>query len=217
MKNSKSKIIEGYFKTRLSFDPKRTKIWKEIAKYLQKFIPPNSVVLELGAGYCDFINNITAKEKYALDISPVIEKFKNKDVKSLIMSCTELIKLQENYFDVIFSSFLLEHLTDDELTVTMEGIYKVLKKGGKLILIQPNFRYAYKVYFDDFTHKKIFTHVSLADFVKSFNFEIELVKPKFLPFSFKSPLPKLPILTKIYLKLPFKPLGKNMLLIARKV
>jgi len=35
-------------------------------KFFQSYISPNSVVLDIGAGYGEFINHIQAKEKIAL-------------------------------------------------------------------------------------------------------------------------------------------------------
>jgi hypothetical protein len=45
--------------------------------------------------------------------------------------------------------------------------------------------------------------------------EVLEVHPRFLPLSVKSRLPTWPILIGIYLRLPFKPLGKQMLIVAR--
>jgi hypothetical protein len=55
-----------------------------------------------------------------------------------------------------------------------------------LSVIQPNFRYAYREYFDDYTHVAIFTHVSLCDVFRASGFDIVDVKPRFLPLSIKS-------------------------------
>jgi hypothetical protein len=82
--------------------------------------------------------------------------------------------------------------------------------------MQPNYRYAYKEYFDDYTHKKIFTHISLNDFFQANGFEAIKVLPKFLPFSLKSRLPKSYFLTKLYLHSFYKPMAKQMLLVFKK-
>ena len=42
-------------------------MWKAICEYLQKFVAPSSTVMDVGAGYCDFINQIQAQTKYAVD------------------------------------------------------------------------------------------------------------------------------------------------------
>ncbi|MCX9083174.1 MAG: hypothetical protein OIN87_00035 [Candidatus Methanoperedens sp.] len=40
----------------------RAKLWAMLCNnFFQKYIPENSVVLDVGAGYCEFINNIKAR------------------------------------------------------------------------------------------------------------------------------------------------------------
>lgn len=208
-------IDDGYFRTRLSYEPARDQTWREVCRYLQRFVPEESAVLDLGAGYCTFINHIRAREKHALDIHPIIRETAEKNVQTHVRSCIDVGSLKINV-DVIFSSFLLEHLDFDELEKTTAGIRDILKPGGTLILVQPNFHYAFREYFDDYTHKLIFTHISLADYITARGFTCTRIEPRFLPYSFKSRLPKIPALVRIYLALPYRPLGKNMLIVARR-
>lgn len=203
----------NYHKTRFMFDPGRVKVWRAITEYLQPHVGLDKTVLDLGAGYGDFINQIKAKKKYALDISPSVKSYINEDVIFINKPCTALEGIPTNSLDVVFASNLLEHLDRTELDVTMKKVNKCLKKGGALILIQPNYRYAYKNYFDDYTHKAMFSHLSLVDAMFEYGFKPTKVVPKFLPLTLKSRLPKSYILTKLYLKSPIHPLGKQMLLI----
>ena len=42
----------------------KDKIWKVLCPhFFQQFVPKDGVVLDLGAGYCEFINNIQCKKK----------------------------------------------------------------------------------------------------------------------------------------------------------
>jgi hypothetical protein len=38
--------------------------------FLQKYIAGNSVVLDIGGGYCEFINQVQASKKYLIDLNP---------------------------------------------------------------------------------------------------------------------------------------------------
>lgn len=205
-----------YYTSRFSFDKGRNDVWIEVSRYLQRFIQKDSTVLDLGAGYCSFINNIKAKEKYAIDIFDSFREYADKDVKIYVGSCTNLKQFKKNHFDVVFSSNLFEHLTVGEAEQTLKEINRVLKPKGKFIVIQPNFRYCYKNYFDDYTHKTIYTDNSLTDLLKTNNFKIIRKEKKFLPFSLKSRLPKSRLLVRIYLNLLFRPLAKQMLIIGEK-
>jgi SAM-dependent methyltransferase len=210
--------MSDYYETRYTFDSGRAKVWKAITEFLQKYVKADEdCVLDMGAGYCDFINNIKASQKLAVDMNPGASKYCHESVTFHCASVSDLGAIRPNSIDVLFASNLLEHLDDGELASAVNEFHKVLKLGSRVILMQPNYRYAYKEYFDDYTHKKVFTHVSLADYFLANGFEIIKVYPKFLPFSLKSRLPKSYILTKLYLNSFYKPMAKQMLLILKKV
>ncbi len=210
--------MEGnsYFNTRFSFDRRRDSLWKVVCAYLQKYISQDSKVLDIGAGYCSFINNITASEKHALDCSANLMGNAAKGVICHQGSFELLNKISGSYFDVIFISNLFEHLSDSETDYLITQIKRILKKeSGRLIILQPNFRYSYKVYFDDFTHTRIFTHRSMVDFLEANSFKVVKLFKKFLPFSMKSAVPKFPFLVRLYLLLSFKPFAGQMLIISK--
>ena len=189
-----------------------------MCNYLQlNYITTVNRVLDLGAAYCDFINNISANEKHALDVSDIIQDYANKDVHTHIQSCVDLSIFKNDFFNVVFASNIFEHLTPDDLTQSLIEIKRVLVRGGKLIVLQPNFRYCYKTYFDDYTHTNVYTHHSLSDILEIAGFKILDVKPKFLPVNLKSSLrlklPRLDLIVRLYLASPFKPRAAQMLIV----
>lgn len=208
-------MTPDYFQTRYTFDKGRKEVWKAICRYLDRYISPQSSVLEIGSGYCDFINNITAEKKVAIDIDKNSGQYCDPDVTFLNIKATDM-EFSENSLDAVLASNLFEHLNDYDLEILTSKIFKSLKQGGKLILIQPNYYYAYRTYWDDFTHIKAFSHVSLTDFLITRGFKIIKTEKRFLPFSFKSLLPKSYYITKLYLKSFWRPFAKQMLIIAEK-
>ena len=215
----KSEIKDSYYKSRYVPNPSRAIIWKEIVKFLQQFIPRDGTVVDLGAGYCDFINNVAANKKYAVDISSELSNFAAPSVEEINNTAWNLTALPDASVDVIHASNLFEHFDDAELLKVMKEVKRVLKPGGKLILMQPNYRYSYKTYFDDPTHKKVFSHESLKSFIISHDFEIIKMMPKFLPFSLKSRpsfIPLFPFLARAYINSPWKPFAGQMLFVAEK-
>ncbi|MBW4439361.1 MAG: class I SAM-dependent methyltransferase [Pleurocapsa minor GSE-CHR-MK-17-07R] len=207
----------SYFQSRFQPHEERDRIWNEIAAYLQaRYIPTDAHVLDLGAGYCSFINQIVATKRFALDLFPRLGDYAAPGVESIISTCTDLSRFNSASLDVVFSSNLLEHLTRDNIDQTMNEVLRVLRPGGYFLMIQPNFRFCSREYFDDYTHLQVFTHVSLPDWLMSRGFKIHRVEPRFIPFSFKSRLPKWPILARIYLRLPWRPLAKQMLVVAQR-
>lgn len=200
----------------------REAIWQGLCMFLQQEIPEESCVLDLGCGYCNFINNIKAKRKIATDINIGFKEFAKKDVEFIDSSCTDLSKIKTRAVDVAFASNLLEHLGEEELKDTLKEVQRVLKSKGKLILIQPNFYYCYREYFHDCTHKTIFTHVGLCDFLSSNGFKIKEVVPRLLPLSMQSKYGGFHMpdfltsryLVYLYLKQPFKLFAKQMYVVA---
>lgn len=209
--------VKNYYSVRYSKDIGRSKIWRAICEYLQKYIDQeNDSVLDIGAGYCDFINNIKAKNKLAVDVNPEAREYCNENVDFYCSSVVNLTQINDNSIDVVFASNVLEHLNDNELLNCIQELRRILKSNAKLIVLQPNYRYAYREYFDDYTHKKVFSHISLSDLFRANGFTPLIVEKKFLPLTIKSRLPKSYWLTKFYINSPYKPMAKQMLLIFRK-
>ncbi|HEV2763692.1 MAG TPA: class I SAM-dependent methyltransferase [Pyrinomonadaceae bacterium] len=206
---------DQYFRTRFTYDEKRDAVWREIGRYLQaRYIPPDSRILDLGAGYCHFINNVRGRERHALDASAELPEHAAPGVSAHVRSCTRLENFAADSLDVVFSSNLFEHLTRPELIETLGELRRVLRRGGRLLVVQPNFKYCAADYFDDYTHVQIFTHVGLADLLAAEGFRPLDVRARFLPFSMKSRLPKAALLVRLYLRSPFKPMAGQMLLVA---
>lgn len=206
----------SYFNTRYSPDPGRSRVWKAICEYLQQFIPGDSAVLDFGAGYCDFINHIHAAAKYAADANPDVARCCGPDVKFLLARAEQPLDLPGNSIDVVMASNLLEHLTDQQRGALFDRLEGWLRRSARLIVIQPNYYYCYREYWDDFTHVKAFSHVSLGDFLLSRGYRILRLEKRFLPFSFKSLLPKSYWITKLYLASFWRPMAKQMLIVAER-
>jgi hypothetical protein len=80
--------------------------------------------------------------------------------------------------------------------------------------VQPNFRLQPRRYFDDYTHKTIFTDEGFCDFLRACGWRIVHREPRFLPFTLKSKLPAFGWLVSLYLALPYRPLAGQFLTVA---
>ena len=128
---------------------------------------------------------------------------------------TDLSAIADGSVDYAFASNLFEHITKADLATVLAGLRQKLSARGQLTMLQPNYRYCYAEYFDDYTHITIWSHVSLADFLRSEAWEVLETRPKFMPLTVKSSLPVWGLLIGAYLNSPIKPLGKQILLSAR--
>ena len=175
--------------------------------------------MDLGAGYCEFINNIKCNKKIAVDINPETKKYANKDVSVVNYGPSLLGKYFNQKIDVVFFSNFLEHLNSkEEVILFIETAYKVLKSGGKLIIMQPNIQLAKEKYWDFIDHKIPLTVPSVVEACELNKFEIEKTIEKFLPFTTKNGYPIYSWMIYLYLKLPsiFKINAGQSLVIAKK-
>jgi len=159
-----------------------------------------------------------SKKKIALDLNSDVKKFAEKNVEVIVSKSTNMKKIKSESIDVVFVSNLFEHLTKKDIVKTVQEIRRVLKKDGGLILLQPNFRYCYKDYWMFFDHITPLDDRSLREVLEINGFKIIECKPRFLPYTTKSKLPKSITLLKIYLKLPLiqRVFGKQVFIYARK-
>lgn len=129
MTNAETDYHSRYFSTRFGYDPNRDIVWKEVCRYLQpRDIPSDGVVLEIGAGYCHFINQIRGRERHALDLWPDLPQRVAEGVVPHVGSCTALPMFQDDSVDVVFASNLFEHLTREELSAALAEIRRVLRR-----------------------------------------------------------------------------------------
>lgn len=199
---------------------RRNEVWKTLcSSFFQRFIGPEAAVLDVGAGYCEFINNILCGKKYALDLNKDIHKFAASDVSVLVAPAYDLSFLDAESIDVVFASNFLEHLrTKEDVLRTLQEAFRILKPSGDLLILQPNIRYACKEYWDFFDHHIPLSDRSIAEALALSGFRVKLSLPRFLPYTTKSRLPQSSFFVKAYLRLPiaWRIFGKQMFVVANK-
>jgi SAM-dependent methyltransferase len=198
----------------------RRRVWEELTSRLfSRWVPPDSVVLDLGCGYCEFINQIQAREKYGMDLNPDAARNAAADVTIIQQDCSEAWQVQRESLDVVFTSNFFEHLpTKVHLEQTLRHAWQALKPGGTLIAMGPNIKYIPGAYWDFYDHHIALTESSLAEVMKKCGFALDRIDSRFLPYTMSGNR-RYPVwLLRLYLMLPVLwPLfGKQFLLIARK-
>jgi SAM-dependent methyltransferase len=209
---------QEYFETRLKRDPNEKKVWNAIVDHLHRTVLPKKVgvSLDIGCGYGDFSRFIKAERRIALDQGDLSQQ-QDQGVEFFQCDVAQLKEKISGGVDLAFASNLLEHLERDQGHTFIEEVKEILNPGGLLVLLQPNFRFCYKNYFDDYTHVTIYTDEGLSGMLQSHGFELMSVKPRYLPFSMRDGLlPKTYGLTRLYLELGSPILGAQMLLVAKK-
>jgi SAM-dependent methyltransferase len=199
---------------------KRNKVWRVLcSSYLQKLVPREATVLDLACGYGEFINNIEAKRKIAVDLNPDAPKHLNAGIEFYRQPATDLSPIADDSVDVAFTSNFLEHLRDKtELDAVFREIRRCLKPGGRFIILGPNIHYAYAEYWDYYDHYLPLSHLSLAEGLTISDFAIERVVDRFLPYTMNNNTPTHDLLVRLYLSVPlaWRFMGKQFLVVARK-
>ena len=178
-------------------------IWRELGRYLQRYIKPDARVVDIACDVGYFIRNIRAGERWATDIRDVGSALPS-DVRFVRASGLDLADVIPNdYFDIAFFSNYLEHLASTEAVLQQLRVaFALLRPGGRVLILQPNIRLVGGAYWDFIDHQTALTEKSLAEAAAMAGFRTEHVIARFLPYTTKSRLPQSPLLVRAYLAFP---------------
>jgi hypothetical protein len=207
---------QAYFESRLPPDARRETLWRTLYAYhFSRLISAEDCVLELGAGYGHFINQVVSRKRIAVDEWGGFTGYLEPGVEGRVGDVADLSFLAPSSVNFVFASNLFEHITQNKFESILRQLKTALVRGGTLNILQPNYFYAYREYFDDYTHCSVYSHVSICDFLNANGYDVIECQPRFLPLTVKSRLPVSPLLIRLYLALPWKPRGKQMFIRAQ--
>src|SRR5215207_2632902 len=69
---SESEDLQALYAERFGGESEqRADLWSVLTKeFFQRWVPESSTVLDLAAGHCEFINNVSARRRIAVDLNP---------------------------------------------------------------------------------------------------------------------------------------------------
>jgi len=195
-------------------------LWEQLCRgFFDRYIDPADTVVDLGAGSCEFINAARCTTKIAVDLNPETKRHA-VDARVLLTSSEDLSALESGSVDVVFTSNFFEHLpTKPALLRTLQECHRILRPGGRLLVLMPNLRYLPGRYWDYFDHHLPLTHVSLVEGLDLAGFRCDEVVPRFLPYTVKdAPIRVRPWLVRTYLRMRpmWRLLGRQMFVAARR-
>jgi SAM-dependent methyltransferase len=111
-------------------------------RFFQRFIPQDAVVLDLCAGWGEFIRHVRADRKLAMDLNPELPTRVGSGIEAIVQDCSAPWAIAPDSLDIIFTSNFFEHLpSKGALRRTMLEARRCLKPGGKIICFGPNIRF----------------------------------------------------------------------------
>lgn len=175
-------------------------VWREIVRYLQRYVDAAAPVLDVGCDRGHFIRWIHGSERWATDIRDVASDLPG-DVRFLQASGLDLeAQMPLDYFGTIFLSNYLEHLESGDVVIEQLGVVaRLLRPGGRVVIVQPNIRLVGPRYWDFIDHKVALTERSLLEATELAGLRTISLVERFLPYSTKGRLPSHPGLVRAYL------------------
>lgn len=113
-----------------------------VAKNISRYIKDSSArILEIGFGDGYLLKKLSGKyDCYGADLSSeVVERMRNEitDVAFAVVEADGALSYQDEYFDGFVASEVLEHMSDEELSLSVIEIKRILKKGGYAFVTFP--------------------------------------------------------------------------------
>ena len=148
-------------------------------RFLDRFLKPDSVYLEVGPGDCHLARTIALRvgRVYAVDVSELIAGTDDPPANfRLIVSDGVTIDVPPGSVHVAYSNQLMEHLHPDDASEQLGEIYRALAPGGVYVCVTPH-RYSgphdISQYFDAEArgfHLKEYSYRELRDLFRAAGF-----------------------------------------------
>lgn len=181
----------------------RNDIWRVLcSRWFQRWVPADATVLDVAAGHCEFINNIRAGTRIAVDLNPEVASRAESGVRTYVSRSDDLRSVEEGSVDVAFVSNFFEHVSRDVILSTLKEIRRVLSPQGRLLILQPNVRYCARNYWQYFDHITAIDDRALCEALRATGYDVEKCVPRFLPYTTKGHLPAAPFFVRLYLRVP---------------
>jgi SAM-dependent methyltransferase len=119
--------------------------------------------LDIGCGRGEFLRGFIdcGLQGCGVDRSRTAERYcPEADLKTADLENAPL-PYPDDYFDVIYSKSVIEHFYYPEKL--FQEIFRVLKPGGIVITLCPDWEFNFRIYFEDYTHRTPFMQSSLRD------------------------------------------------------
>jgi SAM-dependent methyltransferase len=213
--------LQAVYRARFEGQEKyRADVWRILLRdWFSRYISRDARVLDLGCGYCEFINQVTAGERFAMDLNPAVRDRVTPGVTLFAQDCSQPWPLRDESLDVVFTSNFLEHLQSKEsISATLAEARRCLSPGGKLIAMGPNVKFVTGAYWDFFDHYLPLTEESVGEAMGAAGFRVTEKVARFLPYTMSHGFRPPAWTVAVYLRVPimWRLAGKQFLVVGEK-
>jgi len=144
-----------------------------LAKYLfDRFhLKAGDKLLDVGCGRGEFLRGFIdcGLIGFGVDLSCSAESYCPNAILKVSDIENDGIPYDDNFFDIVYSKSVIEHFYYPERMV--KEAYRVLRPGGCILTLCPDWYFNYRIYFEDYTHRTPFMLSSLRDILLIHGFE----------------------------------------------
>lgn len=146
---------------------------QQLCQYLSKRFNMKQAdnLLDVGCGRGDFTKGFKDLGMEVLGVD--LEKGNSEMLKGIEVKLGDIenqpLPFRDEIFDFVFSKSVIEHFkTPDNF---IKEIYRVLKPGGRIITMTPDWQSQRRIFYDDYTHAHPYTVNSLSSLLKIYGFK----------------------------------------------
>ena len=139
--------------------------------FLRFDMKKSNKLLDVGCGRGDFSKGF--KELGLLVSGLDVIKSQSEMLKDIEIKYANIendkFPFNDETFDIIFSKSVIEHLRNPDNFI--KEIHRLLKPGGRIIILTPDWQSQRLIFYDDYTHCHPYTPISLRDLLKIHGFK----------------------------------------------
>lgn len=154
-----------------------------LAQTLNNFAKSSNIIsiLDIGCGTGRLVKFLNKKGFAATGIDKSEEAIKKAQItnpkKNIQLASATKLPFKKNSFDLVCAISVIEHLSETEARKFLKEAYRILKPEGYLFLVTPNYSTPLRIFqgknwfaYQDPTHVKYYSPVSLKKLLKNFGF-----------------------------------------------
>lgn len=181
MKRTRSPSHQKHYNQ--TYFTKRDALDIPVAESIKKFMHDHQLhtVLDVGCGTGQIVKflNDSGFDAYGCDVSKIAVKMGRKlnGRKKIVHATASKLPFKDRTFDLVISISMIEHITQNQVTKFLQESKRVLRSGGYIFLVTPNFATPLRSLqrehwggYADPTHINFYTPNSLATTLKQHEF-----------------------------------------------